>query len=70
MHIASGIWYAVAGPTQYLLGSDEVKTYVKADTMYKVPANASMAKSSSPARYCCPTRNHTPETPTALKSRR
>lgn len=36
MHIASGIWYAVAGPTQYLLGSDEVKTYAKADTMYKV----------------------------------
>lgn len=36
MHIASGNWYAADEPTQYLLGSDEVKTYVKADTMYKV----------------------------------
>lgn len=36
MHIASGNWYVADEPTQYLLGSDEVKTYVKADTMYKV----------------------------------
>lgn len=36
MHIASGNWYSADEPTQYLRGSDEVKTYVKADTMYKV----------------------------------
>lgn len=36
MHIASGTWYRADKPTQYLLGSDEVRTYVKADTMYKV----------------------------------
>lgn len=36
MHIASGTWFVADAPTQYLLGSDEVKTYVKADTMYRV----------------------------------
>ena len=36
MHIASGNWYSADDPTQHLRGSEEVKTYAKADSMYKL----------------------------------